>query len=146
MMTASRVHLAPHAPCPCGALEDARPASYNRCCARFIDGAEPAPSALELMRSRYTAYTLNAFDYLRDTWDPSTCPPQLGEDDVRPHWLGLTVKRHISSDAAHSQVEFVARYRSGGAGGGRAQRLHELSRFRRGDDGRWRYVDGDILE
>ncbi|MGE8489474.1 MAG: YchJ family metal-binding protein, partial [Paraburkholderia nemoris] len=39
-------------------------------------------------------------------------------------------------------VEFVARYKVGG----RAHRLHELSRFIRGEDGRWRYVDGDVSE
>jgi SEC-C motif-containing protein len=29
---------------------------------------------------------------------------------------------------------------------GRAHRLHELSRFVRDEDGRWRYVDGDVSE
>ncbi|MBS0554808.1 MAG: hypothetical protein JSS47_20145, partial [Proteobacteria bacterium] len=37
--------------------------------------------------------------------------------------------------------EFVARFRVGG----RAQRLHETSRFVR-EDGRWYYVDGDIQD
>ena len=37
-------------------------------------------------------------------------------------------------------VEFVARLRYGG---GKAQRMHEVSRFVR-EDGRWYYVDGDI--
>nr|MBP6305868.1 hypothetical protein [Giesbergeria sp.] len=41
-------------------------------------------------------------------------------------------------DAAHAEVEFVARYRVAG----RAVRLHENSRFVR-EDSRWYYVDGD---
>lgn len=143
----ARLHLSPEAPCPCGAVQQGRPARYGPCCARFIEDGEAAPSALELMRSRYTAYTLHAFDYLRQTWDPSTCPPDLGCDtDTPTRWLGLTVKQHVSDDDTHSRVEFIARYRSAGAGGGRAQRLHELSRFCRGDNGRWRYVDGDMLD
>jgi SEC-C motif-containing protein len=39
-------------------------------------------------------------------------------------------------------VEFVARYKVGG----RAHRLHESSRFIRGEDGHWRYVDGDVSD
>ena len=41
-------------------------------------------------------------------------------------------------DAEHATVEFIARSKLGG----RAQRLHELSRFVREDE-RWFYVDGD---
>jgi len=37
-------------------------------------------------------------------------------------------------------VEFVARYKSGG----RAGRLHEVSRFVR-EDGKWFYVDGEFV-
>ena len=39
-------------------------------------------------------------------------------------------------------VEFVARYKPGGAP---AVRLHEISRFER-VDGRWLYVDGEFPE
>jgi SEC-C motif domain protein len=40
-----------------------------------------------------------------------------------------------------AMVEFIARYR---LGGGRAERQHEVSRFVR-EQGRWYYVDGDIV-
>jgi uncharacterized protein YchJ len=43
-------------------------------------------------------------------------------------------------DADHAEVEFVARSRLAGRG----QRLHERSRFVR-EEGRWFYVDGDLL-
>lgn len=95
-----------------------------------------------LMRSRYSAYTLGLEDYLLATWHPSTRPPSLGLTEELPtEWLGLTVKRFAPLDAEHAQVEFVARYRSGG----RVYRLHELSRFVR-EDGRWYYVDGQISD
>jgi SEC-C motif-containing protein len=51
----------------------------------------------------------------------------------------LTVKRHESADD-HATVEFVSRLRYGG---GKAQRMHEVSRFVR-EDGRWFYVDGEF--
>ena len=49
------------------------------------------------------------------------------------------MRQHTLRDADHASVEFVARSKLGG----RAQRLHETSRFVR-EDGRWYYVDGDL--
>ena len=49
------------------------------------------------------------------------------------------MRQHSVQDADHATVEFVARSKLGG----RAQRLHETSRFVR-EDGRWFYVDGDM--
>jgi SEC-C motif-containing protein len=51
------------------------------------------------------------------------------------------VKRH-EADGDRAVVEFVARLRYGG---GKAQRMHEVSRFVR-EDGRWFYVDGEFPE
>ena len=95
------------------------------------------------MRSRYSAYVLRDEAYLLATWHPNTRPAslRLGVQQPAPSWLGLDVKDAREHDAAHATVEFVARFR---IGGGRAQRLHERSRFVR-EDGHWYYVDGDIL-
>lgn len=93
------------------------------------------------MRSRYSAYVLRLDDYLQASWHPSTRPLNLdlAEDDGTK-WLGLEIKRHQLQDENHATVEFVARYRIDGRG----HRLHEISRFVR-EDGRWFYVDGDII-
>lgn len=136
------------AACPCGG------ASYAACCGPFIDGAAIPGSAEQLMRSRYTAYTLGKEAYLRATWHPSTCPPEtiLGEGE-KTKWLGLEIKSALrlrkrneaeSGDGSgQDSVEFVARYKLGG----RAHRLHEVSRFVREEarDGpRWFYLDGSF--
>jgi SEC-C motif-containing protein len=92
-----------------------------------------------LMRSRYAAYVALDREWLLATWHPSTRLASL-ELDPAIKWLGLDVKEHRPIDDTHAEVEFVARFR---AGGGRAQRLHERSRFVR-EEGRWYYVDGDI--
>jgi SEC-C motif-containing protein len=123
-------------PCPCGL-----PQSYAACCGRWHNGPLrlQAPTAEALMRSRYSAYVLEDADYLRDTWHPSQRleePLRFGEG-VR--WLGLDVRMHTVQGAEHATVEFVARSKLGG----RAQRLHETSRFVR-EEGRWFYVDGDL--
>jgi SEC-C motif-containing protein len=92
-----------------------------------------------LMRSRYAAYAAGDVDWLLASWHGSTRPPSLALDPSIK-WLGLEVKDHRVIDDSHAEVEFVARFR---AGGGRAQRLHERSRFVR-EAGRWYYVDGDV--
>jgi len=112
------------------------------CCGYYIEGKASAPSAEALMRSRYVAYTLGREDYLLATWHPSTRPTTLDMvDKIETKWLGLKVKRHEYNlqEPDRAVVEFVARYKVGG----RAHRLHEVSRFVR-DGEQWFYVDGDI--
>lgn len=128
----------PDASCPCGS---GRP--EVACCGALRStrlGGDPGATTPEaLMRSRYTAYVRGDTDYLRATWHPSTCPADL-EHDPALRWLGLEI-RHAEINADHGTVEFIARYKVGG----RAQRLHEISRFVR-ENGRWYYVDGDFPE
>jgi SEC-C motif domain protein len=128
-------------PCPCGRTDHrGRPVPFARCCGPYLaDFAHtPAPDAERLMRSRYAAFVLEDAPYLLATWHPSHRPPELGfEPGVK--WLGLELKEHRLVDATHAEVEFVARSRHAG----RAQRLHERSRFVC-EDGRWYYLDGDV--
>lgn len=92
------------------------------------------------MRSRYTAYALDREAYLLATWHATTRPAALDlQREPRLRWIGLSIRRHEVRDAEHAEVEFVARYRLGG----RAQLLHETSRFVR-EGGSWFYVDGHI--
>ncbi len=91
------------------------------------------------MRSRYAAYVLGLGDYLLATWHASTRPQAIAPEEPGLRWLGLTVKTHGAIDDEHATVEFVARSKLAG----RAQRLHEVSRFVR-EGGRWFYVDGAV--
>ena len=122
-------------PCPCTPS-----ATYATCCQPLHEGA-PAPTAEALMRSRYSAYVLGLRDYLAATWHPATRPDPFELDDTPGlRWLGLDVKRHVDGGDGTAVVEFIARYKAGGAP---AVRLHEVSRFER-VDGRWLYVDGEF--
>lgn len=139
--------LAPDAPCPCGRPDPARRGQvlpYNRCCGHWHHGAHRllAPDAQSLMRSRYSAHVLGLHDYLLDTWHPDTRPARLAPDEPGLRWMGLEVKRQIPLDAQQAMVEFIARYKLGG----RAQRLHECSRFVRNAQGRWLYLDGEFRD
>lgn len=120
--------------CPCGSSR-----KYIECCARYLDSIEPVPNAEALMRSRYTAFSLQREDYLLASWHISTRPQAIGlAEDVHTKWIGLLIKRHEQLDADHAVVEFVARYKVKG----RAFKLHEVSRFVR-EEGVWFYLDGD---
>ncbi len=129
-------------PCPCGRESTIRhKLPYAQCCGRYVEhfDAQPAPDAESLMRSRYTAFVLERPAYLLATWHATTRPADLAlEPGVK--WLGLEVRSHTTQDAAHAQVEFVARQRDRT---GRAVRLHERSRFVR-EEGRWYYVDHEV--
>jgi SEC-C motif-containing protein len=125
--------------CPCGSgIPEAA------CCRIFLDGV-PAPTALALMRSRYTAFVRGAIDYLIETHDASTrrgvdrkAITQWSRDT---EWRGLEIvaTERGGEDDEEGIVEFIARGVTRGAPF--AQR--ERSRFRR-VEGRWYYVDGVI--
>lgn len=125
--------LAPNSVCPCGGE------AYTSCCQPYHQDIH-APTAEALMRSRYTAYTLGLEDYLLKTWHPDTRPATIGlVDEASTQWLGLQVKQAVTTSEDAAIVEFIAKYKMGG----RAYRLHEISRFTR-LDGRWLYLDGDL--
>jgi SEC-C motif-containing protein len=124
------------APCPCLSGE-----TYGECCGRFHEGFAggvwPA-TAVELMRSRYSAFVAGRPDYLLATWHPSTRPATLVlDEDIR--WRRLDVVRTAAGGPFDDRgtVEFAAHYLHDGERG--VQR--EVSRFAR-EDSRWYYVDG----
>jgi SEC-C motif-containing protein len=119
--------------CPCGSA-----LAYADCCGRCHDGVQ-ATTPEALMRSRYSAFVLDRTDYLLATWHPDTRPASLAPNPPGLKWLGLDVRSSAMQDTEHGTVEFVARSKLGG----RAQRMHEVSRFVR-ENGRWFYVDGDL--
>ena len=132
--------------CPCLSGE-----VYGACCGRFLgefaaSGALTAPSPVQLMRSRFTAFAMGDAAYLLATWHPSTRPDSLElEDDIRWYRLDVLGSTGGSLDVAGT-VEFVAYYRSmpGISADERVKgSMRELSRFEK-VGGTWFYVDGDV--
>ncbi|MEJ1092361.1 YchJ family protein [Microbacterium istanbulense] len=124
--------LADDARCPCTSGD-----VYGSCCGPLLAGRR-APTAVRLMRSRYTAFALADADYLLRSWHPSTRPTSLElDEDVR--WMRLDVVDHVTGgpfdDAG--EVAFAAHYRHDGERGV----LQERSRFVR-EGGAWFYLDG----
>ena len=84
--------------CPCGSGR-----TLAACCGRFINEGMIPPSAVALMRSRYSAFALNREDWLRLTWAKETCPAEALIDPA-VKWIGLTVKNETLIDATHATV------------------------------------------
>jgi SEC-C motif-containing protein len=122
--------------CPCGSQQP-----YTRCCGPYLSGAQQAPTAEALMRSRYTAYARRDDAYLLRTWHPDTRPAgESPSDDPGTEWTGLEILR-TEAGGEHDTtgvVEFVAHCTDNG----QPAELHEISHFVREDDAWW-YVEGE---
>ena len=121
--------------CPCQPTKQ-----YSECCEQYHNG-ESVPSAVALMRSRYSAYVLNDVKYLYKSWSNTTRPSKKSlKQTQESEWLGLTIVRAEKGALFDSEgvVEFIAKFKSEG----KAQQLHETSRFIR-ENNQWVYLDGD---
>ena len=121
------------AECECGSG-----LSYADCCGLFHSGAAPAPTALALMRSRYSAFAVGDAGYLLQTWHPSTRPPSLRLDPAI-EWRRLQIRDVTGGDEDDEAgtVAFLAHYWDSTSQLYGSQR--ETSRFTR-QGARWLYV------
>lgn len=101
----------------------------------FHRGEAAAPTALRLMRSRYSAFAVGDQQYLLDTWHPLTRPAGL-ELDLDQRWYRLDILGFTQGGLLDSEgtVEFRAWHKLDGTASSR----HEVSRFVR-EGGRWMY-------
>lgn len=125
--------------CPCGSRKD-----FDDCCAPFLAGA-PAPTALALMRSRYTAYVRGDIGYLaetlaadiRDEFDQVEAEQTAGA----ARWHGLEIRSVTGGGESDDDgtVEFMARFSLHG----QQHVQHERATFAR-EDGLWRCTGGEV--
>lgn len=119
--------------CPCGSGD-----GFAACCGPLLEGTKKAATASQLMRSRFSAYSVGDADYVRRTWHPETCPRRLELDDS-VQWTRLEI---IATDRGGlfdttGTVEFRAYFRDSG----QRDVLHEVSEFVRVDR-LWVYLSG----
>ncbi len=127
--------------CPCGG------ASYQGCCAPYLETGATAETAEILMRSRYSAYVLGRVDYLtqthlpelRDEFDAAQAASWAAESQ----WQRLEVGRIEGGgpDDEIGFVEFTAHYLQNG----KAEIHRERSRFVQASD-TWYYARGERPE
>ncbi|MCT7943027.1 YchJ family protein [Shewanella holmiensis] len=145
MKTFAEIH-----PCPCNSQ-----LAYKECCQGFHTNAEQAESAEQLMRSRYCAFVVNAFDYLikthHQTYLNGLTAAQLALGNTQ--WLGLAVLEHGLIDSHHVDfvtdlesslqafVTFKAWYKHGKSVDAIFERSHFVQQ-----NGQWFYTQGVQME
>ncbi len=125
--------LSPNASCPCGSGK-----KYKQCCRRFHQGAV-AKDALELMKSRYSAYAARESAYIIKTTHPNN--PDFSTDTrewkksiesfcKNETFDKLEILEYIESKN-EATVKFIAYLGSG--------QMKEKSRFVK-EGGKWLYL------
>ncbi len=115
------------------------------CCLPIIQGERQAQTALELMRSRYTAYVTQAIDFIVESHDPETRGETdraaLEEWSKSSKWMGLEILSTEKGTATDKTgvVEFKASFQQGDT----VQVHHEKALFTKRAN-RWFFTDGQI--
>ncbi|QSX38864.1 YchJ family protein [Shewanella sedimentimangrovi] len=123
--------------CPCGGGD------YENCCRPFHAGMRPAPTPETLMRSRYSAFVLQLWDYLIATHHPDyrrDLNSQILAAGPHPQWLALNIKES-SMDGHSGKVHFIAWYKDGNT----LDAIEEISDFVL-EQGLWFYTKGQHRE
>jgi len=124
--------------CPCG-----MPLGYSECCGLIISGKREATTCLELMRSRYAAFTTANVDYLMQSHHSDNRPikerKQIKKWAESVQWMGLVILNTQGGEITDNTgyVEFRALYLEEG----KMQEIHEKSLFKR-ENQKWVYVSG----
>jgi SEC-C motif-containing protein len=118
--------------CYCGSGK-----SFESCCAPYINGVQKAPTAVALMKSRYSAYVTHQADYLLATTLSSERKYYSREEIL--HWATANKWQKLEIISfTENTVEFKAYF----VNENNANKVHyEFSTFKQ-ENGSWYYVDG----
>ncbi|MFV8337104.1 YchJ family protein [Flavobacterium sp. RSP29] len=121
--------------CHCGFQKN-----FDDCCEPFINGTKKPATALELMRSRFSAYVIHSAEYLLVTTHLSERKYYLKSEILHwatsNQWLRLEIIK-----ATENTVEFKAYFLDNKL---QKQIHHEFSTFKL-ENGSWFYVDGKFF-
>ncbi len=118
--------------CYCGSGK-----SFETCCNLYISGAIKVPTALALMKSRYSAYATHQADYLLATTHSSERKYYSKEDIL--HWATVNKWQKLEIiSSTENTVEFKAYFIDEN---NQNQVHYEFSTFKKENDS-WFYVDG----
>lgn len=123
--------------CYCGSQ-----VKYKDCCEPFHTGIKIAPTALTLMRSRYSAFVIVNMNYLIKTTDPQT--RQKFDLIQNKDWAENVEFEKLEiineeTDRNKARVEFKVYYKS--KLNGQSQIHHEISKFRK-QNNEWFFREG----
>jgi len=127
--------------CPCASGKP-----FGDCCEPYLLGRAKPPTAVALMRSRYSAYALGAIDYLYQTAGPRVRKEFDAEGSRKwsksAEWPGIEIIETTGGGEQDDSgfIEFVAHYTVNEA----AFNHHERAVFEK-HDGVWVFMDGTII-
>ncbi|MNF99231.1 hypothetical protein D3C87_1286280 [compost metagenome] len=110
---------------------------FEDCCGLYLKNNRKAPSALALMRSRYSAYATHNAEYLFETTHVSERAYYSKEEILKWATSNKWQKLEILSSSEET-VEFKAYFIDSN---GKLQTHYELSTFKQ-ENNAWYYVDG----
>ena len=123
-------------PCPCGSQN-----TYEHCCGLYLDKNQLPQTPEQLMRSRYTAYSLGKIDYIKNSMKGKALMG-FNEQDAEEWaksvtWIKLEVLKSSMTSDDIGFVEFVAHFSEQN----QEKTIHELSEFHK-ENNRWFYTNG----
>jgi SEC-C motif domain protein len=116
---------------------------FSECCEPVLKGVRTPATAVELMRSRYTAYVRHEIDYIMNTLSPTrkkdTDRKATEEWSRDTQWEGLEIVSTVKGgpEDETGSVEFIAKFREKEE----AKTHHELATFVK-LKGSWYFEDG----
>ncbi len=118
--------------CFCGSV-----IPFQECCQKYIDGLQKAPTALALMKSRYSAYCTHQADYLLNT--THILRRKYYSKAAILNWAAANEWQKLEIITfSNNTVEFKAYFIDENK---QNQIHHEFSTFKQ-ENGSWFYVDG----
>ena len=110
---------------------------FRDCCQKYIDGIQKAPTALALMKSRYSAYATHQVDYLLATTHNSQRQYYSHQEIL--YWATANQWQKLEIIlATETTVEFKAYFKDENL---EDKIHHEFSTFKK-ENGTWFYLDG----
>ncbi len=129
--------------CPCGSLK-----KYKKCCKLFHDDIKKPSNALELMKSRFSAFAFCKSDYIIKTTHQKNCDFSLDtfswRDDIEKFSKNTNFEKLEILDFIDSEIESFVTFKATLFQNKKDISFIEKSRFLK-ENNIWLYVDGEFL-
>lgn len=129
--------------CPCGSLK-----KYIKCCKIFHDDIKKPSNALELMKSRFSAFAFYKSDYIIKTTHQKNCDFSLDtfswRDDIEQFCKNTSFENLEILDFIDSEIESFVTFKATLFQNKKDISFIEKSRFLK-ESNIWLYVDGEFL-
>jgi SEC-C motif-containing protein len=133
--------LSVNSPCPCGSGQ-----KYKKCCQKFHKGVL-AKNALELMKSRYSAYVFKEIEYIIKTTHENhpdfNLDKNVWKNDIIEFCNHSEFRKLDIIEFIDGEMEAFVSFRASIFLDGKDASFTEKSRFKKHDN-RWLYHSGEI--